>query len=134
VAGVIFAASRAAAWAAATPTNDIMPGEGNETTTHHIPGWNHPAWAVRGVRDRDELTWTREASTDVTYLAGGVEETYAPELIRTDQVSTGEDGARVILGQVVIQHCDGCTITPGEARKLAEALVELADYAGAAPA
>jgi hypothetical protein len=26
-------------------------------------------------------------------------------------------------------HCDGCTITPDEARKLAEALVELANYA-----
>jgi hypothetical protein len=29
----------------------------------------------------------------------------------------------------VIQHADSCTITPGEARKLAEALVELADHA-----
>jgi hypothetical protein len=105
--------------------NDIMPNG----DTHEIPGWDRPAWAVRGVRDRDELTWTREASIDVTYLAGGVEETFAPELIRTDQVSIGEDGARVIVGQTVIQHADGCTITPDQARVLAAALVELAHWA-----
>jgi hypothetical protein len=105
--------------------NDIMPNG----DTHEIPGWDRPAWAVRGVKDRDELIWTREASQDVTYLAGGVEETFAPELLRTDQVTIGEDGAAVHVGQVVIQHADGCTITPSEARKLAVALVELADYA-----
>jgi hypothetical protein len=81
------------------------------------------------VRDRDELTWTREASVDVAYQSGGAEETFAAQLIRTDQVSIGEDGARVIVGQVVIHHADDATITPGEARKLAEALVELADWA-----
>jgi hypothetical protein len=35
----------------------------------------------------------------------------------------------VHVGQVVIRHANGCTITPSEALKLAEALVELADYA-----
>jgi len=85
--------------------------EPTDETTHEIPGWDRPAWAVRGVRDRAELTWTREASVDVTYQSGGVEETFAPELIRTDQVSIGEDGAAVHIGQVVIQHADGCTIT-----------------------
>jgi hypothetical protein len=100
-----------------------------EPTTHEVPGWDRPAWAVRGVRDRDELTWTREASQDVTYMAGGVEETFAPELVRVDQVSIGEDGARVIVGQVVIRHADDATITPDQARILADALVELADYA-----
>jgi hypothetical protein len=24
-----------------------------EPTTHEIPGWDRPAWAVRGVKDRD---------------------------------------------------------------------------------
>jgi hypothetical protein len=52
--------------------------EPTQPTTHETPGWDRPSWAVRGVRDRDELTWTREASQDVTYLAGGVEETFAP--------------------------------------------------------
>jgi hypothetical protein len=105
--------------------NDIMPNG----DTHQIPGWDRPPWAVTGVRDRDELTWTREASQDVTYMAGGVEETFAPELIRTDQVSIGEDGAAVHVGQVVIVHAEDCTITPAEARKLAAALIELADWA-----
>ena len=104
------------------------------SSTPNIPGWDRPAWALRGVKNRDELIWQREASLEVTYDDHGVEATFAPALVRVDQVSVGEDGARVIIGQVVIQHCDGCTITPGEARKLAEALVELADYAGAAPA
>jgi hypothetical protein len=99
------------------------------SSTPNIPGWDRPKWAVRGVRDRDELTWVREASQDVTYMAGGVEETFAPELVRVDQLSIGEDGARVIVGQVVIHHADDATITPGEARQLAVALVELADYA-----
>jgi hypothetical protein len=35
----------------------------------------------------------------------------------------------VHVGQVVIYHAEDCTIVPGEARKLAAALVELADYA-----
>jgi hypothetical protein len=50
-------------------------------------------------------------------------------LIRTDQVSIGEDGAAVHVGQVVIWHAEDCTIVPDQARKLAEALVELSDYA-----
>jgi hypothetical protein len=101
----------------------------DETATHQIPGWDRPAWAVRGVKDRDELTWTREASVDVTYTDGGVEDTFAPELVRTDQVVIGEDGAAVHVGAVVIHFADDAYITPGEARKLAAALVELADYA-----
>jgi hypothetical protein len=44
-------------------------------------------------------------------------------------VTIDETAARVVVGQTVIQHADGCTIAPGEARKLAVALVELADYA-----
>jgi O-acetyl-ADP-ribose deacetylase (regulator of RNase III) len=42
------------------------------------------------------------------------------------------DRATAHIGQTVIQHCDGCTITPNGARKLAEALVELAHYADSA--
>jgi hypothetical protein len=38
----------------------------------------------------------------------------------------------VHVGQVVIRHADGCSITPDQARLLAEALVELADYADGA--
>jgi hypothetical protein len=82
------------------------------------------------VKNGPELIWQREASLDVAYDDHGVDETFAPpELIRIDQVTIGLDGAAVHIGQVVIQHADGCTITPGEARKLAEALVELADWA-----
>jgi hypothetical protein len=35
----------------------------------------------------------------------------------------------VHVGEVVIRFADDAYITPGEARKLAAALVELADYA-----
>ena len=35
----------------------------------------------------------------------------------------------VHVGETVIHFADDAYITPGEARKLAEALVELADYA-----
>ena len=76
-----------------------------------------------------ELIWKREASVDVTYLAGGVEETFAPEFVRTDQVTIGEAGAAVHVGETVIHFADDAFITSVEARKLAEALVELADCA-----
>jgi hypothetical protein len=110
------------------PTQPPTPND--ETTTPQIPGWDRPAWAVRGVKDGPELCWVREASVDVDYVANGVQdEAFVAELVRVDQVVIDDTGARVVQGQVVIQHADGCTITPGEARKLAEALVELADYA-----
>jgi hypothetical protein len=69
------------------------------------------------------------ASVDVTYSDGGVEDTFAPELVRTDQVAIVEDGARVIVGETVIHFADDAYTPPGEARKLAEALTELADWA-----
>ena len=73
--------------------------------------------------------WQREASVDATYTDGGVEDTFAPELIRTDQVTIDEAGAAVHVGETVIHFADDADITPAEARKLAAALVELADYA-----
>jgi hypothetical protein len=81
------------------------------------------------VKDGAELVWQREASVDVTYLAGGVEDTFAPEVIRTDQVAIDEASAAVHVGETVIHFADDAYITPGEARRLAAALVELADYA-----
>jgi hypothetical protein len=57
------------------------------------------------------------------------EATFTPELIRTDQVPIGEAGAAVHVGETVIHFADDAYITPAEARKLAEALGELADHA-----
>jgi hypothetical protein len=99
------------------------------SSTPNIPGWDRPAWALRGVKAGAELIWQREASLDVTYDDHGVEAVTAPTLVRVDQVVIDESSARVAVGQVVIQYADGCTITPSDARKLADALVELADYA-----
>jgi hypothetical protein len=62
------------------------------------------------------LIWQREASINVTYMDGGVEDTFAPELVRTDQVTIREAGARVVVGEVVIHFADDAYITPGEAR------------------
>jgi hypothetical protein len=78
------------------------PTPDDETTTHQIPGWDRPKWAVRGVKDGPELIWQREAGIDVTYMDGGVEETFAPWLIRTDQVAIGEAGAAVHVGETVM--------------------------------
>jgi hypothetical protein len=104
--------------------NDIMPnGE-----THEIPR-NRPTWAVRSVKDRDELTWTRESTIRVTITDGGTLHTDAPALFRTDRVSISETGAAVHIGEVAIRIADAAFITPAEARKLAAALIELADYA-----
>jgi hypothetical protein len=103
--------------------------EPTEPTTHQIPGWDRPKWAVTGHRDRDELTWTREASVDVTITDSGTLDTLAPELFRTDRVTITESGAAVHVGHTVIRFAEDAYITPAEARKLAVALVELADYA-----
>ena len=59
------------------PANPTAPDD--ETSSHYIPGWNRAAWAVRGVKDRGELVWQREATVDVTYTDGGVEDRIAPE-------------------------------------------------------
>jgi hypothetical protein len=48
---------------------------------------------------------------------------------RTDQVTIDETTARVVVGETFIHFADDAYAVPGEARKLAEALVELADYA-----
>ena len=77
---------------------------------------------------RISSAWIREASVDVTYTTGGVEDT-APSLVRTDQVAISEAGAAVHLGETVIHFADDAYITPTEARILAAALVELADHA-----
>jgi hypothetical protein len=108
------------------PTQPPIP---DDESTHEIPGWDRPAWAVRGVKDRDELTWTRESVIRVTITDGGTLDTFAPALFRTDRVSIGEAGVAVHVGQTVIRFAGDAYITPTEARKLAEALVELADYA-----
>jgi dTDP-4-dehydrorhamnose reductase len=50
-------------------------------------------------------------------------------LIRTDQVAIDEAGAAVHIGETVLHFVDDAYITPTEARQLAEALVELADWA-----
>jgi hypothetical protein len=77
------------------------PTSDDETTAHHIPGWDRSAWAVRGVKDATELIWQREASVDITYIDGGVEDTFAPELVRTDQAAIDGAGAAVHVGLTV---------------------------------
>jgi hypothetical protein len=66
---------------------------------------------------------------DVTYTDSGVEDRLSPELVRTDQVTIGETSAAVHVGETVIHYADDAYITPAEARKLAEALNELCDFA-----
>jgi hypothetical protein len=50
-------------------------------------------------------------------------------LVRTDQVTIGEAGTAVQVGQTVIHFAHDAYITPSEARKFAEALFELAEIA-----
>jgi hypothetical protein len=48
---------------------------------------------------------------DVTYTDGGVEDTFAPELVRTDQVAIDEHGAAVHVGETVIHFADDAYIS-----------------------
>jgi hypothetical protein len=89
--------------------NDIMPNG----DTHEIPGWDRPKWAVRGVRYRDELVWQRQASVDVIYDDHGVEATFAPKLIRVDQVTIGETGVAVHMARP-----SSCTATAAPSRPM----------------
>ena len=82
--------------------NDIMPGNGIESTAHQIPGWSDPRGRCTASRPGAELICQREASVDVLYTDGGVEDTFAPELIRTDQVAIDDAGATVHVGETVI--------------------------------
>ena len=77
------------------------PTSDDETTAHQIPGWDRPRWAVRGVKDAAELIWQREATVDVTHIDGGVEDTFAPEFVRTDQAAIDGAGAAVHVGLTV---------------------------------
>jgi hypothetical protein len=78
---------------------------------------------VRGVKGGGERIWELEASVDVTGTDGGVEDTFAPELVRTDQVTTGAAGAAVHAGETVVHFTHDAYIRPSEARRLAAALV-----------
>jgi hypothetical protein len=49
------------------------------------------------------------------------------------QIAIGEVGAAVHVGQVVIQHADGCTTHPVRRGYFSAALVELADWAEDVP-
>jgi hypothetical protein len=59
----------------------------------------------------------------------GVEDTFAPELTRMTKSASARPLPRMQVGETVIHFADDAWITPGEARKLAGALVELADCA-----
>ena len=101
----------------------------NESSTT-IPGWERPAWAVRGAKSDTDLTWERDSIVDVTYEEDiGAQETLAPRLFRVDTVHIDEGAVGVSIGAVRIRFADTATITPAQARKLADALVELAEYA-----
>ena len=91
--------------------------------TPQIPGWDRATWAVRGVKGGGEWIWELEASVDVTCIDGGVEDTFAPKLVRTDQVTTDATDAAVHVGETVIHFTDDAYIRPSEARRLAAALV-----------
>jgi hypothetical protein len=62
----------------------------------------------------------------VTHSDGGVEDTFAPGLVRTYQVSISEAGADVHVSETVIHFADDAYIAPAEARKFAQVLLELA--------
>ena len=93
------------------------------------PRLGAPAWAVRGVKEDTDIVWWRDSVADVTYLEDvGTEETFAPRLFRLDVVHVDGTTVHVAAGPVRIRFCGDATTTPGEARKLAGALVELAEY------
>jgi hypothetical protein len=103
-----------------------------ESSTHHVPGWERPPWATHSKdADGGGVLWLRDASTSTTYAEdlGWEASAFVPTLFRHDVVTTTGDGVAVTIGPVRIRFSDSGTATVAEARKLAEALTELADYA-----
>lgn len=91
-----------------------------EPTTFDVPGWERPAWATEVSLEHDLMSFTRDAtaSPDASLVRG--------DTIRID----AEHGTMSIeQGQTVIYLGDPEEMPVSEARKLAAALIELADYA-----
>ncbi len=113
----------------------------SQTVRHHIEGWEPPKWATEHEIDGTLLHWSR-ASSDTTignitpYLDQEGNETYGtvePALQRDDRIAMDAMGGlvTVTVGDTLIWVADDLEMFPAEARKLAAALVELADAAEA---
>jgi len=104
-----------------------------EPTTYSVPGWERPAWAsaARFIAD-DLLSFTREASV-IPVVASGLEEEPTPSpvsLCRHDSIRIdAETGTMSIEQGPTMIYLDIEGVTVSEARRLAAALVELADAA-----
>jgi hypothetical protein len=89
---------------------------------------------------RDRRTTVREGCTAQTRHPGSDDPPAHSDCQRAQPVVLctcyGQRSSTVAaghVGQTVIRFADDAYITPGEGRKLAEALVELADYADGLP-
>ena len=103
-----------------------------EPTTYDVPGWERPAWADTATIDNGYVDFTRDASV-IPVVASGPEEEPTPSpvsLCRHDQISIGaETGTMSIEQGPTMIYLDIEEVTVDEARRLAAALIELADAA-----
>ena len=107
-----------------------------EPTTYSVPGWERPAWAGAATIDNGYVDFTREASV-IPVVASGPEEEPTPSpvsLCRADMLLIDAETGTMSIeqGQTMIYLGDIEEVTVSEARTLAAALVELADYADGA--
>ena len=103
-----------------------------EPTTYSVPGWERPAWADTARFDNGYLDFTREGSV-IPVVASGLEEEPTPSpvsLCRHDSIRIdAETGTMSIEQGPTMIYLDIEEVTVSEARRLAAALVELADAA-----
>jgi hypothetical protein len=107
-----------------------------EPTTFDVPGWERPAWASAAEFIGDDLlSFSRDASV-IPVVASGPEEEPTPSpvsLCRHDQIRIdAESGTMSIEQGPTMIYLDIEGVTVSEARRLAAALVELADAADGA--
>ena len=104
-----------------------------EPTTYSVPGWERPAWAAAAKIDSGLVDFTREASAIPVVVSGPEgEPTPSPvSLCRADMLLIDAETGTMSIeqGQTMIYLGDIEEVTVSEARTLAAALVELADYA-----
>jgi hypothetical protein len=108
---------------------------GPTPVTFDVPGWQRPDWATDAKLSDGDLTFTRDASV-IPVVLSGQELMPSPspvQLFRTDELHIDAEAGTMSIEQgPVVIYVNIEEVSPSEARKLAAALVELADYADGA--
>jgi hypothetical protein len=107
-----------------------------EPVSYPVPGWRRPTWATDVRYDGNYVAFDHKANACPVLLAGPDDhEDESPiSLTRHDHyVINGEDGTITIIEGLTMIYMDVEELPVSQARVLAAALLELAEFAEAQP-